>query len=177
VTSASASRSASSLPFTPFHFGPGLLCKGLAPRWCSWTAFVASNVIIDCESLYYLVRREYPVHRELHTFVGATLVALVTIGLLLAIRRILSRRWLDARGPTVRAELSTLGIAVGAMLGALSHPVLDGLMHRDIEPFAPWTAENPLRDVVELGALHLGCAVAGLVGAVLLVVSYVRERN
>ena len=34
------------MPFTPFHFGPGLLGKGLAPRSYSWSAFVAINVVI-----------------------------------------------------------------------------------------------------------------------------------
>jgi hypothetical protein len=53
-------------------------------------------------------------------------------------------------------------------VGALSHPVLDGIMHSDIEPFQPWTAANPLHGVVGLAALHLGCLIAGVVGLVLL---------
>jgi len=158
------------VPLTPFHFGPGLLGKGLAPRASSWSVFIASNVLIDCESLYYLERHEYPVHRQLHTFVGATFAGLVTVGLLLALRAILPklRAWFDRQPPIMRAEATPLGIAVGAMIDALSHPVLDGLMHPDIEPFQPWSAANPLRGLVALGALHAGCLVAGLVGATLL---------
>jgi hypothetical protein len=158
------------VPFTPFHFGPGLLGKGLVARWYSWTAFVVSNVIIDCESLYYLARHEYPVHRQLHTFVGAALVGVATAGLLIAIRRPRLGAWLDAHRPIVRAEGTTLGIVVGAMVGALSHPLLDGLMHPDIEPFQPWTADNPLRNLVAIDALHLGCVAAGIVGAILVAI-------
>lgn len=167
------------MPFTPFHFGPGLLAKGLAARWFSWSAFAASTVVIDCESGYYMVRGEYPLHRQLHTFVGAALAGIATIGMLLGARWMLSRArvWLAAQPPTVRAEATTLGVITGAMTGALTHPLLDGLMHADIEPFAPWTADNPLRGLVGLEALHQGCLIAGLAGAVLIVVWRMRERK
>jgi hypothetical protein len=166
------------VPFTPFHFGPGLLGKGVAARWYSWTAFVASNVIIDCESFYYIARHENPVHRRLHTFVGASLVGAATTFLLLGLRRLLPtvRSWLLTRSPVVRSEGTPLGIIVGAMVGALSHPVLDGLMHPDIEPLQPWSAANPLQGLVGLGQLHAGCVVAGILGAVLIVVWCVCER-
>ena len=62
------------MPFTPFHYGPGLLIKGLLPRHFSLTTFVATQVPIDCEPFYYMIRNEYPVHRELHTLIGATLL-------------------------------------------------------------------------------------------------------
>ncbi|HVK86504.1 MAG TPA: DUF4184 family protein [Kofleriaceae bacterium] len=167
------------MPFTPFHFGPGLVGKGLAPRWYSWTAFVASNVIIDVESLYYLQQHAYPVHRQLHTFLGAALFGLATAGVLLGMRRLLPnvRSWLDARSPTIRAEAAPLGIVVGAMVGALSHPVLDGLMHADIQPLQPWSDANPLLGLVGLEALHTGCMAAGVVGALLVLIWLVRERR
>lgn len=179
VTSASASRSASSLPFTPFHFGPGLLAKSLLPCWFSWSAFVTSNVVIDVESLYYLTRNEHPVHRQLHTFVGAALAGLATIALLLGARRLLRglRARLDAATPSLRAEGSPVGIVVGAMAGALTHPVFDGVMHGDIEPFQPWTAANPLHRALDLQALHLGCLIAGAAGCALLAISAFRGRE
>ena len=43
----------------------------------SWSAFVAAQVLIDCETLYYLVRQEYPVHRFFHSVLGATAAGLV----------------------------------------------------------------------------------------------------
>ncbi len=51
------------MPFTPFHFGPGLFAKSLLPRHFSWLAFVASQVLIDCETLFYLVQRAWPIPR------------------------------------------------------------------------------------------------------------------
>lgn len=162
----------SEVPVTPFHFGPGLLGKGLAARWYSWTAFAASNVFIDCESLYYLWRGAWPVHRQLHTFLGAGLVGVATALLLIGIRALWPRlrTALAAKSPSVRAEATPLGIVVGGMLGALTHPLLDGIMHSDIQPFQPWTASNPLHGVIGVAALHEGCLAAGLVGAILLFV-------
>ena len=43
----------------------------------SWSAFAAAQVLIDCETLYCLVRQEYPVHRFFHSFLGATAAGLV----------------------------------------------------------------------------------------------------
>lgn len=156
------------MPITPFHFGPGLLVKGVAARWFSWTAFVASNIVIDVESLYYLSRDEWPVHRQLHTFVGAGIVGIVVALAMSSAALLLPRRWRKGASSVRQAEVSRVGIISGAMIGALSHPVLDGIMHSDIEPFQPWTAANPLHAIIGLGALHLACLIAGAVGLVLL---------
>ena len=128
--------------------------------------------MIDCESAYYLATDAVVVHRQLHTFVGAALAGVATSLLLLGARRVLGREraWFEARSPAMRAEGSSVGLVVGAMTGALTHPLFDGVMHRDIEPFQPWTAANPLQGAVGLGALHLGCLLAGLAGGVLLAV-------
>lgn len=158
------------VPITPFHFGPGLLVKGVAARGFSWTAFVASNIAIDFESLYYLGRNEWPVHRKLHTFLGAGLVGIAVAVALIGAAALLPGRRTGSASPVMRAEVSSMGIVSGAMVGALSHPVLDGIMHSDIEPFQPWTAANPLHAIVGLGALHLSCLLSGVVGFVLLLV-------
>lgn len=166
------------MPFTPFHFGPGLLFKGLASPWFSMTTFAATQVVIDCETLYFIMRHESPLHRTLHTFVGATAVGCATAAVVLGVRaclRRLSRGGYDLSGfdrPTLRSELSTIGIVTGGIIGGLTHPLLDGLMHRDIRPFLPWTEANPLQGAVELTALHAGCVLAGLSGLMLVANSW-----
>jgi len=166
------------VPVTPFHFGPGLFGKALLPRWWSWTAFCASNVAIDVEPLYYMTRGEPPLHRQLHTFLGAGLAGLAVAIVLVAMSRIPPlRAWFASRSPALRAEGTPLGIAVGALAGALSHPVLDGIMHHDIEPFAPWTAANPLQGLIGLRALHLACVAAGLIGFAILIRQSTRSTS
>ena len=44
---------------------------------------------------------------------------------------------------------------------------LDGLMHLDVHPFAPWSAENPLLIPGSFGWVHLVCALVGLAGGLL----------
>ena len=57
------------MPATPFHLGPGLLIKAAAPRQFSMAAYSLAQVVIDVESGYYLLRGEYPVHRQAqHSF-------------------------------------------------------------------------------------------------------------
>lgn len=133
----------------------------VAPKYVSFLAFCAANVVIDFESLYNLVTRQYPVHRFLHTYVGATLAAVVTALLFLGAQRLASRRWL----PNLFKwqELTLVQVVVGAAAGAYSHVVLDSVMHRDMSPLVPFSQANPLLGAVSLGSLHWFCAASAVV--------------
>ncbi|HEX3282474.1 MAG TPA: DUF4184 family protein [Pyrinomonadaceae bacterium] len=171
------------MPFTPYHFGPGLLVKGFAARWYSWTAFVVAQIVIDCETLYYLLRQQYPLHRTLHTFMGATIVGLATAATLIGSKwlaeKAMPRLFSESRfrQPSIRSEATTLGLLVGGFVGGASHPLLDGIMHRDIRPFLPWSASNPLLGLISIETLEIGCEMAGLVGLVLLGIWLYNERR
>ena len=160
------------MPFTPFHFGPGLALKGVAAPLFSWSAFVASQVLIDCETLYYLVHQEYPAHRFFHSFLGATAAGLVAAILCLVIVRASAVGFPPFVAPlvisssTVRGEFSSLGVFVGGLAGGLSHPFLDGIMHPDVRPFMPWSDHNPFLGLIGVAPLHLACIAAALFGAV-----------
>jgi hypothetical protein len=65
------------MPFTPFHFGPGAAVKAVAPRYFSFTVFCFAQIVTDLETAYYMLRGEYPLHRWLHTYLGATIVAVL----------------------------------------------------------------------------------------------------
>ena len=148
------------MPITPFHFGPGAVLHALAPRHISFLAFCAANVIIDVESLYNLVHHREPVHAFLHTYVGATLVWLGMAALF----------WLALRLPAIagRVRLTLHQVALGALLGAYSHVLLDSVMHADIQPLQPLSAANGLHRLVSLSALHWGCIAAGAAGLLIL---------
>jgi membrane-bound metal-dependent hydrolase YbcI (DUF457 family) len=45
---------------------------------------------------------------------------------------------IDRARPSVKSETSAVAVLVGAPVGGLSHSLLDGLMHPDVRPFAPW---------------------------------------
>jgi len=158
------------MPFTPFHFGPGLLFKGCAPKHFSFTTFVASQVVIDSEVLYYLGINEYPLHRTLHTLLGATVAGTLAAGIVLGGRWAVNKfapklgRLVPARWTTIRSESSTIGIWIGGLVGGISHVLLDSLIYQDVHPFWPWTDANPLLGWVGQSPLLDACVIAGGIG-------------
>ena len=80
------------MPVTPFHFGPGLLLKAVAPAVFSLTCFVATQVLIDVETAYNLLSGRYPLHRFFHSIPGSVLA-----GLGVAFVLWLARGWLAQR--------------------------------------------------------------------------------
>lgn len=164
------------MPFTPFHMGPAAALKAAAPRHLSLTVFGFTQVLIDLEPLYYILRHEAILHRFFHTYVGATVIGLagVVLGrpvcqwLLLVLYRLGGQAQRQAARVASRIPL---GAAVaGAFLGVYSHVVLDSIMHADIRPLAPFSQANPLFRVLSLDALHQLCLGAGVAGLLVLAV-------
>jgi len=156
------------MPFTPFHAGPGALLHALAPQRVSFLAFCVANILIDLEPLYYIVSGQWPLHRFWHTLTGAALVLLATVLLFIGARRPAAAwRWVpDVFG---WQALPLPAVALGAGLGSFSHLVFDAVMHADLRPLAPFSDHNPLLHVMPLGLLHLGCLAAGALGLLVLV--------
>jgi hypothetical protein len=161
------------MPFTPFHFGPGLLLEAVAPRAFSLVTFIIVQVLIDFETLYFLLRREWPVHRVLHTLVGGTVLGLAVGGAAWMVGSGLVAR----SGPaglgrflqrTVRAEVSLLGTLLEGAIGGASHSVLDGMMHADVRPYWPFSSSPGWMGLIRVDVLHSACALAGVLGVVAL---------
>jgi membrane-bound metal-dependent hydrolase YbcI (DUF457 family) len=163
------------MPLTPFHFGPGGALHVLAPKRVSFLAFCACNVFIDVEPLYYILTRQYPLHRFFHTYIGATLMAGFTVlffmGAIKAANPLRLSSVFDWR------DLTVLPVVVGAALGAWSHVVLDSIMHPDVRPFAPFSDANPLLLVVSLPALHLFCVITGIAALGIIGVKWIAKRS
>lgn len=154
------------MPFTPLHFGYGALAHALAPKRISFLAFCAANVVVDLEPLFYMLSGQYPLHRFLHTFPGATLAALGVVLLhALAARPAVARRLPDWWG---WRSLTHGAVAVGAFVGTYSHVALDGVMHDDVRPFAPFSSADPFLWLVSVDRLHLSCVAAALLSLPLL---------
>lgn len=161
------------MPVTPYHFGPGAALKACAPKYFSFTTFVLAQIVIDLEPLYFLLKREYPWHRFMHTFAGATLVVCLTILLSKPFRLVLERilRWVDepkAQMPSV----SWCAIVVGAVIGAYSHIWLDSVMHDDVFPLAPFSFASPVHQAISIDDLEAYCLSVGVIGGLLLTFRY-----
>jgi len=171
------------MPFTPFHFGTGLAIKAVLPRHFSFTVFAFTNIAIDIEPLYLILNGRWPLHGFFHTYVGATLIALVSI----FIGRFICSWVLQAWNGYLKSihinilhydpQLAYRPVIMGAFIGAYSHIFLDSIMHSDIRPFFPFTNANPLLSVLSLYELHLICFFAGVLGFIVLLVSAIIKRN
>lgn len=170
------------MPITPFHMGPGLLVKAVGGRHVSLMVFGVSQVAMDIEPIVRMIRDDVVLHGFVHTYLGATLIGLVSAVVGRPIGQALLDRWTPAptavletwlRGPTL---ISWPAAVVGAFVGTYSHVFLDGVMHSDMQPLVPFSRANALLGVVSPGVLHVGCVVSGVLGAFLLGAAFIRRR-
>lgn len=161
------------MPITPFHLGPAVAVKAIAPGYFSLTVFAFVQVPIDLEPLYYMAMGEDPLHRFMHTFAGATLAAILAIIAGRPICEAALRWWnahLDARLArwlSTGSKIPLTAAVSGAAFGAYSHLALDAIMHTDVRPLAPFSQANPLHGMISISMLYWACAIAGLLGVVM----------
>ena len=121
-------------------------------------------MLFRSQPLIVLLTGEGRLHGFSHTYVGASLLAVVAA---------LSGKYLSEFG------LIILGIAkkdnpvkiawwvafASAFIGTFSHVILDSIMHGDIEPFYPFSLSNNLLGIISISQLHKLCLYSGLAGA------------
>jgi hypothetical protein len=164
------------MPFTPFHMGPGLAIKAVGGRHVSLLVFGFSQVAIDVEPLVRIIRGDAVLHGFTHTYLGATLVALLAAAIGRPVGRFLMSQWTpDPSSPLhwLRdlEQVSWPASIAGAFVGTYSHVLLDSVMHADLRPLAPFAETSALLGIVSVGTLHLLCVFGGVLGALLLFAS------
>ncbi len=162
------------MPITPLHFGPGVALKAVLADTFSFTVFALVNILVDIEPVARVIVGSDRLHAHVHTYAGATVIAVVSVLLGKPVCEWALRFWngkLDpqlARWLTFEPRISPLAAWSGALLGAWSHVALDSLMHPDMEPLWPLAPGNALLGWMSLDALHILCIGSGIVGLVLL---------
>lgn len=163
------------MPLTPFHVGPAVLIRAALGRRVSVGVFAVVQVLIDLEPGWKLATHRWPVHGPSHTLLGVLLLSVVGAAVgkwACATMYPRLRRWLESPDGLTRrwlAELDapTWGSALnGALIGGGSHLLLDGVMHGDMQPFAPWTSANPFLLEGSFAWIHAGCAISGAIGVI-----------
>jgi hypothetical protein len=171
------------MPITPLHMGPGLAVKAVLGRRFSLMVFGFSQVAIDIEPLIVIMRDDDVLHGFTHTYIGATLIALVSVVIGRPICQYLLRFWKPDPKSVVLSWWGTPGriswtaAIVGAFIGAYSHVFLDSIMHYDMHPWAPWSEVNKLLHVISVENLHLLCLLSGVLGIILIVVVKVLRQS
>ena len=147
------------MPFTPFHFGPGVLIKSFVSKKFSLIVFIATQVLIDLETLYFIVTRQHPLHRLFHTYLGCNLAIVILLTIFWPLYNYIGPKFLKL------SKISFKTALISASIGAYSHVFFDSLMHRDLRPFYPFSDRNPMLNIINIELLYLICIVSGVVGA------------
>lgn len=143
------------MPFTPFHLGPILLL---------WSIFLSLDLIaltigatlIDIEGGLHLLGI-YPVfHGVLHSFLGATIIAIVAT--------VLSYEAQNALNESFKKKANLGNIFVSGLFGAYSHVILDAYLYGEINLAWPLEWWNPFLGMVDLSTILEFSIVTFIVG-------------
>jgi len=165
------------MPFTPLHMGPGLLIKALLQGCFSLTLFGWTQILMDIQPLLVMLTGDGHLHGFSHTYIGALLIAIAAA----VTGKYLCQwglRWLDQ--PYFGSPSITWLVAItSALIGSVSHVVLDSIMHTDIAPWFPFSSANGLLGIMSIETLHKLCLYSGLIGALLyaLIQHYIQTRT
>ena len=171
------------MPITPIHLGPALVAKAIAPRHFSFLIFGITQVAIDSEVAFHLLRGNWPIHRLFHTYLGATVVAVLTVAAGRPLLVWAIGLWNRLVAPTAESVLRIepripLAAALsGALIGGYSHVLLDSIVHSDVRPFAPLSDSNALFRLTSASHLVLGCVALGALGGVALAIAHLRRKR
>ena len=163
--------------------GPGVAIKAVAGRYFSLMVFGFSQVAMDVEPLVRIIRGDAVLHGFTHTYLGATLIGLVSAVVGRPICQLVMNYWTPdpyspfmnwLRGPKL---ISWPAAIADAFVGTYSHVFLDSIMHSDMQPLAPLSEVNGLLEVISVGGLHLLCVLCGLLGALLMFAMFFLRRR
>jgi len=154
------------MPFTPFHMGPGIFVKALLQGSFSLMVFGWAQIIMDIQPLIVLLTGEGQLHGFSHTFIGATILAILSA---------LTGKYLSEFGLVVIGIASKDRIIcitwqvsfLSAFIGTYSHVVLDSIMHGDVEPLYPFSLNNSLLGLMSMEQIHQFCLLSAVVGAII----------
>ena len=142
------------MPLTPFHWSAVIL--GLLFFSTLYIpALAISSVLIDLEPFYYIFISPHTseVHGFFHTYLGATLIAIVVALILIKARKTVDKIMSFFR--LEQGNASNSWVYCSSLIAAYSHILLDSFLYSDIEPFWPLTKENAFLGLVQSSDVYL----------------------
>lgn len=148
------------MPFTPFHFGPGVLFGYPLRRRMDFITFLIANVIVDMRAtLVFFGILSGPLHGPLHTYLGAFALAVVLAVCVL----LFSRRFPKIAQQVSSRPESVPAVALASIAGTWLHVTLDAILYPNMQPFYPLSG-NPWYNIASSFAIYGLCALAFLIG-------------
>ena len=166
----------SGMPFTPFHLGPAVLIGFILLGYLDLPTFIVASVLVDLEPLAVLVfGLPGPLHGFFHSFLGASVVAVLLAVVVSRVRGFLEPVYVFLRLDGDRRPQRFL---VAALLGTWSHVLLDAPLYGEMRPFYP-LGGNPFLGVdLYLGlGVYRFCFLSGVVGVALFVFRFLWARR
>ena len=162
------------MPFTPLHMGPGIVVKACLQGAFSLMVFGWSQILIDIQPLVVMLTDRGELHGFSHTFIGASLIAIIAAP---------SGKYLGEIGLRIVRmpeynPISWRVAIISAFIGTYSHVFIDAIMHSDIEPFSPFSNQSTWHGFISIDMLHLLCVASALVGGVAFwLIERIRQRR
>lgn len=165
------------MPFTPVHMGPAMAFKAVAPRSFSILLFGYSQILMDLQPLWVMVQGHGHMHGFTHSYAGASLIGIAAllsgyplVNGVLRLFAYIQQRMADhistTKIPTaIPTSISWRVSAITAFVGTYSHVFFDSIMHSDLQPWMPWSVENPFWHQISVINLHLLCLILGIGGS------------
>ncbi|MCW8884326.1 MAG: hypothetical protein OQK12_03600 [Motiliproteus sp.] len=149
--------------------------KGLLQGSFSLMVFGWTQIVMDIQPLIVLVTGEGHLHGFSHTYIGATLLAVLSA----VSGKYLSQfgLWLLRITPSISTNIAWWVVFLSAFIGSYSHVLLDSVMHSDVQPFYPLMLGNSFLGAISVTALHKFCLYSGLLGAAIYYFTQWRRKN
>lgn len=167
------------MPFTPYHLGPALLFGCLLFPIVDVAALILSSVLVDVEPLYVIMFAPgLPYHGILHTYVGATGIAILNAVIVWFLRN-----WIHQILAIFKIDQNSSFIRIfgTSLLGTYLHILLDSFLYPKMNPLFPLMG-NPFMGLVSSAAVYQFCTICFFLGFVLylarfLVIPMARQFN
>ena len=149
------------MPFTPFHWGPGMLIGLLAFPWMDLPCLLIASVIVDVEPFVLMIQGSPVLHAFFHTYVGATIAGLI-LSPAVYVLRVPLQQLLRLFG--LEQSTSLPKIMVTSLIGTNFHVFLDSFLYPEMHPLFPLLG-NPFYGILTSVQIYLFC-IAGFVAAI-----------
>ncbi len=158
------------MPFTPYHLGPALLLGVVFFPFVDIIALLVGSIILDIEPLIILMTGTgLPLHGISHTYLVATIVALLTTGIIWVLRGPLYEILSIFR---INQEPSVKRIGLSSIFGTYSHVLMDSFLYPEMNPFFPILG-NPFLGLVSAAIIYQFCLYCGIVGLFVYLIRFI----